>query len=107
MNIMRGDAYPVPFVVLQDGMTIEPEMISKLEVCIGTSIRKVYPDGGVNYDPETASWFVDLTQEETLKLPVTDLSVIARVQFPAPKDDVIGVELGTIHIVNTHSKVVL
>lgn len=107
MNIMRGDAYPVYIDLKQDGEVLTPVMISELEICIGSSLRKLYSDGSIKFDTESSHWYFQLTQAETLKFPTTDLSVIARVQYPEPKDDVIGIELGTIRVIDTHSRAVL
>ena len=107
MTIMRGDAYSVPVELKQDGKVLTPAMISELEICVGVSLRKTFSDGDVQFDETSSRWHFYLKQEETLRLPVTDLSVIARVKYPEPKDDVIGIKLGTIHVLDTNSRAVL
>lgn len=107
MDIMRGDAYPVYVDLKQDGKILTPDMISELEICVGTSLRKLYSDGGVRFDVDTSQWYIRLTQEETLRLPLGNLTVIGRIQYPEPKDDVIGIKLGTINVIDTNSRAVL
>lgn len=107
MDIMRGDAYPVYVDLKQDGKVLTSDMISELEICVGSSLRKLYSDDSVKFDADSSRWYFQLTQEETLRFPVSDLSVIARVQYPEPNDDVIGIRLGTIRVVDTNSRAVL
>ena len=65
IKIMQGDACRLPFHIRQDGMVITPEMITDLEVTIG-SLRKTYLTGGIIYADE--HWLVYLSQEDTLSM---------------------------------------
>lgn len=85
--IKQGDAFQMPITIsLQDaatGETIKPQIvdIEKVEVCIGDSIRKLYPDG-ITYDASSGCFYVPLTQEDTFALPEDDtVELDLRVRF--------------------------
>ena len=65
IKIMQGDACRLPFQIRQDGMTITPEMITDLEVTVG-SLRKTYLGGGITFDGEY--WYTYLSQEDTMSM---------------------------------------
>lgn len=63
--MMQGDACRLPFHIRQDGVTVTPEMITDLEVTVG-SLRKTYTSGEITYGE--GCWFVYLSQEETMAM---------------------------------------
>lgn len=65
IKIMQGDACRLPFHIVQDGLVISPEMITDLEVTVG-SLRKTYLSGGIEYTDE--HWLMNLSQEETMAM---------------------------------------
>ena len=69
MKLMQGDACRIPFSIRQDGRKLEPEMISDLEVTVGT-LRKTFRGGSVTWDG--TYWYVYLSQEETMNMAGVD-----------------------------------
>ena len=85
--IKQGDAFQMPIkIFMQDaatGETIQPMIgdVEKVEVCIGDSIRKLYPDG-ITYDASSGCFCVPLAQEDTFSLPEDDtVELDLRVRF--------------------------
>ncbi len=107
MKMMQGDSYPVFIDLKQDGVTLTPDMIDDLEVCVGENLRKTYSGGGVAFDTGTQMWYIRPTQQETLDLPEDSYTVIVRVKYKNQPADVKGISVGRITIRDTHSEEVL
>lgn len=107
MKIMQGDSYRVPIEITQDGVTLEPSMISDVEVCVGEAARKTYSGGDVVFDEDAGRWYIRLSQEETFSMN-EDQEVMVRVKYRnTPYADVVGRRAGIINVTDTISKEVL
>lgn len=107
MKMMQGDSYPVFINLKQYGVTLKPDMIDDLEVCVGEHLRKTWSGGGVAFDTGMQMWYIRPTQKETLNLPEDSHTVIVRVKYKNQPADVKGIPVGRIVIQDTHSEEVL
>lgn len=104
VKMMQGDSYVVFIQLTMNGTTLTPDMVADVEICVGDVLRKTWSGGGVGYDTMTQQWYIRPTQEETLAMEVESYGVIARVKFG---EDVKGIKVGSINIVDTHSEEVI
>lgn len=108
MMIMKGDSYPLYFELTLDGITLTPDMVAEMEVCMGESIRKLYSDKGVQFDNEMGMWYFWPTQEETLAMPDGQYHVVVRVRYKNPgMKEVQGCNIGRIVVMDTFSNEVI
>lgn len=106
MIIMQGDAYYVPIDIEQDGVTLTPEMISDIEISVGSIIRKTYSGGDVQYSD--GQWYFRLSQTDTLDLESGVHYVQTRVKYlNRPEADVFGIVAGAVSVIESNSKEVL
>ena len=88
--IKQGDAYGIPLEIKLNGTALAATDVETVEVYVGDSIRKLYPDE-ITYNETLGSFIVPVTQEETFTLPEGEtVRVDVRVQFPG------GMVLGVI-----------
>lgn len=108
MKIKQGDSYALDFNLKQDGVPIKPNMVDDIEICIGTTVRKTYAGGLLNFDSKSMKWYLRLSQEETFAMEEGTHEVEGRVKYKGvPFSDVIGVKLGTINVIASTSREVL
>lgn len=102
--MMQGDQYRLPIELNhKDGAPIGREEVKDIEIFIG-GVRKTISSGDVNFDESEKTFYIYIYQKETFMLR-GDVKAQARILFPG--GDVIGVNLGTINIETSVSKVVL
>lgn len=108
MKIMKGDSYPIYIELLQDNMPVSPEMVAEMEVCVGESLRKLYSQNEVLFDAGSSRWYIWPTQEETLAFSDGPNNVIVRIRYKmGGKQEVIGMPVGRINVVDTFSEEVI
>lgn len=104
IKIMQGDEYDIYIKLRQDGVTLAPEIVEDVEVCVGTDIRKTYKSGSVAFDNQEKKWYIRLTQQETFSMEEGQHQVFARVKYNGtPLSDVVGIKLDNIVVSNTES----
>lgn len=101
--MMQGDAYAVPFVIRQGGTAVTPQMVTAVELTIGT-LSRVWP-GEVSYDAKKGQWLFPLTQEQTMAFAEGKVPTQVRVKFV--DDRVVGAQGGAINVVESASKGVI
>lgn len=102
--MMQGDQYRIPIELKDaDGNFITQDAIKDLEVFVG-KIRKTLSNGDLTFDSGENVFYIYLTQKETFMLS-GDVEVQARVLFLS--NDVAGINLGTINVEKSASRVVL
>lgn len=104
VKIMRGDSYLIPVEVTQNGQAITPNIVTDIEVSIGTELQKRLSYGEVVFLDGT--WYFRLSQEETFALEDSN-TVYVRVVYPGSPNNVIGVRAGMIIALETGSSEVL
>ena len=105
MIIMQGDSYPIYIDLVQECERLTPEMVAEMEVCVGAVLRKLHTKGEVFFEDKTKRWYIYPTQKETMELPVGDHTVIARIRYKnVGNDEVVGVNLGTIRVMDSTSE---
>ena len=108
MKIMRGDAYPVPLDLKQDGYVLTPDKVDDIEITVGNVITRKISSGGVFYNSDTQLWYIRLTQEETLAMAADEsYQVIARVKYRNEPADVMGIKCGSIVVEDSNSSEVI
>lgn len=108
MKIMRGDAYPIPVELTQDGYALTPEMVDDVEVSVGEIISRRASRGELFFDDGSQQWYFRLTQQDTLSMEADEeYPVIARVKYTNDPADVKGVKCGTILVEDTNSTEVI
>lgn len=78
-----------------------PEDVKEIEVTVGC-IRRILTDGGVEYSEDENVFYVYIRQEDSFLLR-NAVKVQCRVRLRS--DDVVGIDLGTIQIAESSSKV--
>ena len=79
--IKQGDAYGIPLEIKLNGTALTATDVETVEVYVGDSIRKLYPDE-ITYNETLGSFIVPVTQEETFTLPEGEtVRVDVRVRF--------------------------
>lgn len=101
--MMQGDAYAVPFVIRQGGTAVTPQMVTAVELTIGT-LSRVWP-GEVSYDEKKGQWLFPLTQEQTMAFAEGKVPTQVRVKFL--DDRVVGAQGAAINVVESASKGVI
>lgn len=102
MRMMQGDQYRIPISLKKsDGSFITLSDLEYIEIFIGKNIRKTLAD--ITYSEN--KFYVPVLQNETFRLKGT-ADIQARIRF-AGSQDIIGINLGTIDIDNSISKVVI
>lgn len=104
MKMMRGDSYPIPVDIMQDGVMMTPDMVADIEISVGSGIQKRMSDGEVIY--EDGQWYFRLSQEESFAME-DDNTVYVRVVYPGEPSDVVGTTAGRIAALETGSSEVL
>lgn len=108
MKIRQGDSYALDFDLKQNGVPIKPTMVDDIEIYIGTSVRKTYAGGQLNFDSKSTKWYLRMSQEETFGMEAGTHEVEGRVKYKGvPYSDVVGVKLGTIIVIASTSREVL
>ena len=106
--MMQGDSYGLEIEILDhDNFVVTPEDISDVEITVGF-LRKSYKKGEIFYvadDANPGRWIFPLSQKETFKLPISQLSVQVRIMWP--NKEVEGATIGQLSINESHSKEVL
>ena len=110
VKLMQGDSYPV-FVALNikdTGELITPDLVSDVEICVGSALRKTYASGEVFYDDNEQEWYFVPSQQETFAMEPESYEVQARVKFPnGSYSPVKGIKVGTIIILEANSSEVI
>jgi hypothetical protein len=79
-----------------------------MEICIGNHLRKLYTKNEVSFDDAEKRWYIHPTQEETMAFPVGKYHAIARIRYmDVTTEQIIGVDLGEIEVVDSISEVVI
>lgn len=105
IKIMQGDSYDIPVSVTQDDVTVTPEMVTDIEISVGSDIQKRYSNGEVYYG-EDGQWYFRLSQEETFAME-DSYEVYVRAVYSGDPSDVVGVRAGAIIMQETGSTEVL
>lgn len=104
IRMMQGDQYRLPIEFKnEDGTPLTQEEISDIEIFVGL-FRKTISDGGVGFEESEGVFYVFMTQKETFMLR-GEAKIQARIKFLS--GDVMGIDLGTVKIDTSTSKVVL
>lgn len=69
IKITAGESYPLYFTINQDGISLTPDMLDDLKICIGKKSWTLR-SGGVRYAADRGKWYIHPTQAETLAMPV-------------------------------------
>ena len=100
MNIMQGDAYKIPFILYNDSTKITSDMVSKVEIVIGT-MNKTWPE---DIEYSEGEFLFPLTQAESIAMQGKQPAQV-RIKFTG--GTVIGARLPPIDICDSRSKAVL
>lgn len=97
--MMQGDQYSIPI----HGTGFDIEDVESIEFVIGKLVKS-YPDV-VTYDSTDKVFRFPITQAETYKMS-GKVEAQARVKF-SNTNDVIGVQMGTVDVLNSLTRTVL
>lgn len=81
VTIMQGDSFPIFLNLVQDGAVLVPDMVDDLEIYVGEGLRFSYASGTVQYDNESARWYIWPTQENTFTLEEGSYKVEVRIKY--------------------------
>lgn len=100
--MMQGDSYSLAIELKKaDGTTITSSDVANVEISIGWLTKDM--QSGVTYSD--GLWYFPITQQESFKLAPTYVKAQARVVL---SDNFIeGIDLGTVHVLESLSKEVL
>ena len=103
MNIMQGDGYSIPVSIKNGTSALADTDVLDVEISIGR-ISKCFSYDEIHYDSSSETWYMPVTQEETLSL-CGPMPMQVRVKFP--NGDVVGTSLGRIDVLMSLSREVL
>ena len=107
ISIMRGDSYPILVDLKQDGISVTPDIISDIEVCVGDDLRFTYSEKTLAYDTVKKQWYFWPTQEETFALQEGSYDVYIRIKYPNKPSQVYGFRIDRIRVSETLSEEVI
>ena len=97
MVIMQGDQYSIPFEITREGEPVTEEMVSCVEITIGSLCKIAGYNNGAFYFP--------ISQEETFAMCVGNVKVQVRVEFVT--GDIIGCRCEPIEVISSISNTVM
>lgn len=104
LEMMQGDSWPLEFKLKLNGQVLSAETVEKVELSVD-GLHKIWPNGGLEHNPETGAFAFWPTQEESFALR-GQINVQARAKLK-DRGMLIGFDLGTIQMINSQSKEVL
>lgn len=106
--IHQGDALTVPVDLEQSQIDMTPEMVSDVEITIGSCLRLLYSGNTIRHDADSGKWSFRLAQSDTFGLRPGSHKTQARVKYKNDPDfDVTCIDVGTIVVLSTNSREVL
>lgn len=80
IKITAGESYPLYFTINQDGISLTPDMLDDLKICIGKRSWTLR-SGGVRYAADRGKWYIYPTQAETLAMPVGKSDICFHIKY--------------------------
>lgn len=106
--IHQGDALTVPVDLEQSQIDMTPDMVSDVEITIGSALRLLYSENTIRHDAANSKWSFRLEQSDTLELRPGNYKTQARVKYKNDPDfDVTCIDVGTIVVLSSNSREVL
>ena len=102
--MMQGDAYKIPFEIEVDEVVANADTFADVEISVG-NITKTMSNGDITFDAEQNAFMFPITQQETFALRNTPQKAQIRVKYA--NGDVYGIDLGSIDVIGSISKVVI
>ena len=67
IEIIKGESYKIPFVLKNDGEPVTNNDVDGVRIRLGNQVA-YYPDGILEYNPESATWDFPMSQKNTYSI---------------------------------------
>lgn len=102
VKLHQGDSCYIPIELIQDRVPVDAELLSELEICIGSHIVRRISDGGVMQQDGDTNYYIKLTQEETRRMRPGNYDAAARATYRGNEENAVMVHIGRVTILPEH-----
>lgn len=102
IKIHQGDSCYIPIKLVQNRVPLDAELLSELEIFVGSSIVRRLSDGGVFQQEGDTDYYIKLSQEDTMGMRLGQYDVAARATYRGDEKNSLLVHIGRITILPAH-----
>lgn len=102
IEIHQGDSCYIPIKLVQNRVPLDSDMLSELEVYVGSVITRRLSDGGVMQNKGETDYYIKLSQTDTMSMRLGQYDVAARAIYRGDEQNSLLVHIGRISVLPAH-----